>query len=541
MLVATVQNEERFFSYQFITELDDELVAEMRNKFQQYHRMGVILTENFESSVWKLTDERKNYFFDFSKIEKEYQFVVRQVLGVKPKQMQVACKTYIMVLLGTQALHTIRRTMSALYRLLDSLLEHDLVTALSQLQPIYLAWLSDLFQLFDSDSETIGYIQDVLDSVEVPAPTKRRRQLAPFLSYFRFSDVLDTYWETVSEQEYVTWFPLWMWWHLTTILPLRPTEFVLTPRECVAYDEKGQARLTVRRTKMKKQKEIYTYRIAFDYSTHTYAIPIQLADAIEKYCKLTEDYPESLTGCLFRSKNETFFNYNKLAGLLSDFFRLVMPDYYTVVSHGGSLENDEICKINLGDTRHIAMISLILQGGNPIVCQELAGHEDIAMSYHYYGNMSELVNCMTYELYRKKTRKTDGTQTLPCRRPLYGESVEIEGGRCYSPRYVENKCVDDCLDHWATGGMLGDCRTCKFFRSRDTGFRMNDLQQVQANELDRCYDYLKLVIEQVCRQKIDPSDIDRALMRLNHSAKQYSATLQEGYQWEDQQNTPTTN
>jgi len=32
-------------------------------------------------------------------------------------------------------------------------------------------------------------------------------------------------------------------------------------------------------------------------------------------------------------------------------------------------------RINLGDTRHLAMISLIASGGSPVICKELAGHD----------------------------------------------------------------------------------------------------------------------------------------------------------------------
>lgn len=59
MLAAIVENEERYFTYQFISGLDDELIAEMRQKFERYHKVRTILNASFEDSTWKMTDEKQ--------------------------------------------------------------------------------------------------------------------------------------------------------------------------------------------------------------------------------------------------------------------------------------------------------------------------------------------------------------------------------------------------------------------------------------------------------------------------------------------------
>lgn len=539
MLVAMIENEERYFTYQFIRGLDETLEAEMREKFERYRRRRVILNASFDDPCWTFEDRKIRRFVDFSKLEMEYQFVIRQVLEVDPEQMELACKLYVIMQLGSRAITTIKQVINALYRLLKLLLLNDVLEALRKMPVTALAQLDDLFQLFDCESESIGYIQDVLGAIELPNVGYKKRKLAPFLSYFRFSDVMERFWKDIPEMDFVQYFPLWLWWNVTTILPLRPTEFVLTPRDCLTYDETGQAFLTVRRTKMKKRHEPYTYNIDFDYSIHSYPIPAPLADEIETYIRRTESAPEQRTRTLFRTVNGSDFGYSRLAELLREFFQEIVPQYYTVVTHCGQLAEDEICKINLGDTRHISMISLILQGGNPTVCQELAGHEDINISYHYYGNISELVSCMTYELYRRKSRKTQTAKTLPLARPVYGKSVEIEGGRCYSPGYVADRNVDDCLNHWSEEGLLGDCKTCKFFCPKEHAFQQRDLQAAQAEAVDLRYDYLKLVMEQVRRRKMAPSDLDRALMQLNDSVQTYTRQIQEELLWQDPQNTQT--
>ena len=51
MLVAMVDNEERYFTYQLISGLDEELIAEMRDKFEQYHRRKIIFNQSFDDNT----------------------------------------------------------------------------------------------------------------------------------------------------------------------------------------------------------------------------------------------------------------------------------------------------------------------------------------------------------------------------------------------------------------------------------------------------------------------------------------------------------
>ena len=539
MLVAMVENEERYFTYQFISGLDDELIAEMRQKFERYHKVRTILNASFEDSTWKMTDEKQQYTLDFLPLETTYQFVVRHNLMIDAEQLVLACKVYVMIQLGTQAMSTISSMLGALYQLLEEFITQDAATALQNLELTTLRQLVKFFSLLDGSSETIAYIQDVLDALPPISNEKKRRNLAPFLSYFRFSDVMKEFWEHAGEELKVQYFPLWLWWNLTTILPLRPTEFTLIPRDCLSYADDGQSRLSIRRTMMKKQRGLYTYRIAFDYELCTYTIPRELAEEIKTYIEQTEFLPEPQNHILFRTKEGTDFDYRKLAGLLRDFYEEIVPQYYSVVQHGSHLEEKEICRILLGDTRHIAMISLILQGGNPVICKELAGHEDINISSHYYGNLSELVDCMVYELYRKRSRKPSrSTQLLPLR-PRFEKYAEIEGGRCYSPRYVENDSVEDCLAHWDEQGMLGDCQTCKYFRANNHTFCLEELQKGQAEAIDLSFDCLKRIIKQVRLHRMNAEELYRAMAKLNHAVQAYAETKKEILTWQGQQNIQT--
>ena len=241
MLVAVIDNEERYFTYHLILGLDTDLIAEMRDKFESYHKRKVIFNQSFDDNTWVMSDEKRQYTLDFSLLQASYQFVVRQNLMVAPEQMVLACKVYATIQFGMHALNTIRASLRALYQLLDKLITQDIQTALRTMPPFALHALADFFPLLDSSSETILYIQEVLDEIP-PAPyANKRRSLAPFVSCFRFSDVMTQFWAQAGSEQKIRFFPLWLWWNLTTILPLRPTEFTLIPRECLSYTTAGQA------------------------------------------------------------------------------------------------------------------------------------------------------------------------------------------------------------------------------------------------------------------------------------------------------------
>lgn len=101
---------------------------------------------------------------------------------------------------------------------------------------------------------------------------------------------------------------------------------------------------------------------------------------------------------------KTLYGYSNLNAALKVFFHEVIG------------EDRDISVIHLGDTRHIAMMNLIISGGSPVIYMELAG-QDIDISSNYYANLSTLVECATYEMYRK-TKK--------------GNKVTLKGSTDYS-------------------------------------------------------------------------------------------------------------
>ena len=49
------------------------------------------------------------------------------------------------------------------------------------------------------------------------------------------------------------------------------------------------------------------------------------------------------------------------------------------------------------------MINLIAEGASPVTAMLLAGHDSVTTSSHYFSNLSQFIECRSYQLYRKLT------------------------------------------------------------------------------------------------------------------------------------------
>jgi hypothetical protein len=329
---------------------------------------------------------------------------------------------------------------------------------------------------------------------------------------------LDQFWSRAGEKEKLFYFPLFLWWNLTTILPLRPTEFLLIPRQCLSR-ENDENILKVRRTKLKGGKNHFHYSVAGDYKLEKYCVPEKLAVEIEWYLRATSQMPVSKLGTLFVQgthkeifEDTSHYSYHYFSDSLQRFQKEEM-----------GLTSGSNKFIHLGDTRHIAMISLIVSGGSPTICKELAGHEDINISSHYYANISRFVECATYEFYRKQ--KAQRVEMREHRLAGSIKTVAVNGGRCDSEVYVGGS-IGDCLRHMGSGGELGDCTSCPHFIDAKTGRYLAFINaDEKRKQVDEDCKYLMRVLETVRKGTGCDEDIQSALLKLQCSSTRYSRCL----------------
>ena len=106
-----------------------------------------------------------------------------------------------------------------------------------------------------------------------------------------------------------------------------------------------------------------------------------MAADIQWYIRSTKDMSQAELGTLFipdENKSQGYMGYYSMQLRLRNFCRRYM--------------RDESYPIHLGDTRHLAMINLIMRGANPMTIKDFAGHTNATTSAHYYSNISNTIS-----------------------------------------------------------------------------------------------------------------------------------------------------
>lgn len=244
-------------------------------------------------------------------------------------------------------------------------------------------------------AQMTGVRQDILEYHIESGAKKRRtgqRQLSPIINYLAMeNEVNRIYGSNPPEGVFRKWFPVYFWVNVTFILPLRATEMLLTPKECI-YRKDGKVYLRVRRTNLKKGLRTVYYDVDKDYREHSYDVPdTVVARNIEKYMELTRaqdrrflfEYNEQMVNGLF-----PLASFNRLTKAFMEEY-IIGNTRYDFVRHTSGITEFE--PVTAGDSRPIAMANLYFQGSGADICRQLADHENINTSSGYYANISETI------------------------------------------------------------------------------------------------------------------------------------------------------
>ena len=515
-----------------IRELDGTVLRLARDIFEDYKQRGVIKSGDFEDATWTLSNEVINVGLTLLSFEGGAKKAAMSWIGCTYRQYMTCVKAYVLLNLGEMGLSSLQELIRFFNRL--AVTESEEVTGLSE----YGAHIVSLLQLIPGGNERRdAVIEDMEEKLERRlwrGQKGKQRQLADFRSYLRFHEVLTNFWHSANGRQKLFYFPLYFWWNLTAVLPLRPTEFLLTPRDClhIHNEERG---ITIRRTKLKGGKEKIAYCIADDYELHNYTISLQLAEELRQYIEATETMQQTDLNTLFLQ--EPHFNY----------FSVKIPSenrYYSINSLNTCrryfynevvyTQGEDISEIRLGDTRHLAMANLILSGGSPVICRELAGHSDIGISSHYYSNISNLVECLTVDRFRKSKNAEamiNGSAKYPTSRPQ--DARRVGEGLCVSIPFKGGQ-IDDCLKVVDSNGRIGDCRRCEHYIPDSPGamFELNN-DEAAKEQVNADSRYLIRMIELVRKGLGYTEDIMGALLRLQHSSDYYGKCLWKKYSTEE--------
>lgn len=537
-----------FQTIKSITEIDQAMVDKAHVYFKDYYEKDIILTPDFESGKWLLTNEYANVNFLFNINRFQYERYFETLIGFTYQSFIEYLKSYIVLSMDQHVLTTLQIFLRDVKRLVKTTKQN----IVSDMANIKLSAPNLCFDFFASlpcveDSQMNQFLEqlDQVIALQYQSKSKQQRQLAQFQSYFAFNDILTDYWsQPLPEDERLFYYPIYLWWQITAVVPLRPREFLVTRRDCLS-EKNGKYYLTLRRNNLKGKEKAISHKITEDYYLTTYEIPTNLAQSIQHYLNLTQDLESTKLNTLFVTDahyqrwnrktgiNNRFLTYQNINTILKYFFNEIIEEKYGYQVHYidpiSRLEDKEINFIHIGDTRHIAMINLIAEGASPVTAMLLAGHDNVATSSHYFSNLSQFIECRSYQVYRKLT-SSQTSYEISKSQPRYtvGKAfVQLENkGRCYSPRFASGD-FSDCLKVISNHAELGACTSCPFYRK--AGKEYFSMDKTYKKSVDQEALIVDEAIKRVRQGKGNLEDIGEALLKLSsvsHSYQEYLAAKQ---------------
>lgn len=466
------------FSYTVpIERLNPQTIMESREKFEDFRSKGVIVAESYDAAIWKFHDEAHSpCALSFVIDEIHYKKHCEALFGCTADEYKQAVRVVITSSFGASVSY-LQKLCNVLCNMANQFAVTSLASISVDFEKVVQGFLTILPGSTTYYDQMYEELEDALYDRTLRADSSARgsRQLCYYQSYLKFDRILSEFWRSAGQKERVLFFPIYLWWKLTAILPLRPTEFTLIPRKCISYAE-GKPFLTVRRTKLKGARFSAEYFLDKDYAPHTYPITDDLASEIEQYVKSTDERYSACTDTLFCKtsqfefsgniwrENNGRYTYANLDQLLDRFYReriLSAEGGYVLRERKDSpLAVNEIEKVSLGDARHIAMISLMVSGNSAAICQALAGHDAIEMGQAYYGNVRTFVDALAWERAHNQAEVQFAYfgHVLPVR------SLKVKDGACFSSKAVADD-FSDCACAVSDEGAVGDCHSCRYFKT----------------------------------------------------------------------------
>lgn len=528
MALEAVKRFDDYFYFEIIDQLSPEVIDEAKETFEHYRSSGVIKAECYDASDWYILDgvhSPQRIRFDFDEVA--FQRVCHQKLGVTLDEYRTAMRVALMAAMGRVVALTLGALCREMRRLaveLDTFFDHlnpehaEYYVNFLELLPGNTAWKTTLIKRLETEVVRAGN-----------ARAKKARELSYAESYFLFDNYLNKFWSGASSDEKLLYFPVFFWWKVTSILPLRPTECVVTPRKCLRIGDDGKNYLTVRRTLQKRVYKAISYDLEKDYVKKEYPISKEIADVIAWYISETEKEYVSAEDVLFSKRTQVRlsgaksyrdqFYYGNLKSCLDRFYQEILVAKYGLRVRNEAvktmrLEKGEIDQLQLGDTRHLAMISIMASGHSRSICRELAGHLDPDISFNYYGNLKTFLHLLSFEKARVETG--DFERSSPLAVPA---SICAEDGLCTSEKTVAGDFTHCCqaVDQY---GRPGTCRMCKYFVV-PAGDRLEHYAKAAEDDLDQTFLLFRHTLRNVQSGLDVPETTESMILRMRACAENY--------------------
>lgn len=287
------------------------------------------------------------------------------------------------------------------------------------------------------------------------------RKLPEYEEILEFDYIINDFYSNISKDNplYLKFYPFLIWWRLTTIIPLRPDEFVDLKYDCIKSDSRGNLIISVPRKKKNFNKQRIPVINELKISKEMYNIineykDLQLEDEKSEYLFSYKTYLRSLY-LTSNKKNSSECRRNRVDKIGRSQIETLQDHFYAHVVKG--IYKSDISVIALGDTRHFAFCNMMMQGLNPLSIARIGGHDNINSQDTYVSHldtyakskvrvMSKIIkhNRIKDLGYHFSTSET--YDNLIIRSKLSGDTsgyISIQDGYC-TDKFFPDNCIEDC-------------------------------------------------------------------------------------------------
>lgn len=363
-------------------------LSEYEKLYHKFVKQGMLISSSFQDSHWIVVDK----------------YLTRRNLHFTSQQFSHALKAYLLIKLDVEAsVNNLQANITML---------HKAIRLSNGFDKNYLESFSEEVGLLKFQERTRLSLQVInfLDFINHPYKEQFENSVKPFIKYrfnnrnlppykdvLFFDEVMQDFINTSSREKKLKYYPVVLWWKLTTVLPLRPREFCLLKYNCISQDE-NKYLITVPR---KKQK----YESFSDIDIEdTFEINPEVFNLIKYYQSHTKERRSQFHHLFTYETYATFHKnarpkqYTRNPNLfLNSSFELILNHFYKHVVKK-KYNNKNIKQIAPGDTRHFAICNMMLQGFNMLSIAKLAGHRRLRAQRNYWNHIDFFVQSYVYVL-----------------------------------------------------------------------------------------------------------------------------------------------
>ncbi|OSB11676.1 hypothetical protein B2H97_00795 [Paraclostridium bifermentans] len=521
-------------STEFIS-FDIKNIEKYMDLFNNFNDKGVIHKDSeFGHSTWILNDSVKNIGANFNLNEIEFKRIDKLAKsGISFGNFIVSIKVFCLYYLMGHDAKTARSALTLIKSLLNktefltkNFLDEDLFEKNPYLWNVAYP-LNSFLSFYDTFPYNADIVEEVYEQYRVMSSTfkesgvsnKYRRLLPLYNTIFKFNDIIEAFIQDSSGDERELYFPIILWWKITSIIPLRATEFSITQKNCLAQNDKGKWGIKLYRSTTKgnnKHSKLTIHDFKSKYELIWHPISKEIIDLINEYNELVghydnenDFYGDNSIGAIDRTyllSARSYFKYNRNQAshnafsytfdyvdtdqfnkLIKRFMQDIVCNKYNISvvpkqrlynSDSNSYYSNSLQMINMMDTRHFAIMNLVHLGYSPPTIQRIIGHDNINTSYSYYDHQEVFTDCYIVSIAKKKAFNKNstfknaildisfeslfGTQGDGNIRYNMVKSKNTSGKKKYH-KLDEGYCLYDKPDFLPCMIVRGNHRRCKFF------------------------------------------------------------------------------